>query len=85
MGSAETNLTSSPFSSNNPDKLNPLENDMISNALRLAGRGSDPRDLWLSSDNTEAGQDEIDESDSDPESSPSTFCGGRGRGGDGSE
>ncbi|BAS74441.1 Os01g0759550 [Oryza sativa Japonica Group] len=48
MGSPDTNLISFPLSSNSPDKLNPFENDMISNALRLAGRGSDPRTLWLS-------------------------------------
>lgn len=79
MGSLEMNLTSSPFSSNSPDKLNPLENEMISKALRLAGRGSGPRTLWRSSNEDVAGQDTTDESDSDPESSPSAAsCGGGG-------
>ena len=82
IGSLEMNLTSSPFSSNSPDKLNPLENDMMSNALRLAGRGSGPRSLWRSSNDDVAGQDTTDASDSDPESSPSTSCGdGDGGGG----
>lgn len=83
MGCAETNLTSLPRSSNNPDKLNPLENDMISNAFRLTGRVRDPRGRLLSSDDNVAGQDATDESDSHPESSPSSSCCGGGGGGGG--
>uniref|UniRef100_A0A0A9CW75 Uncharacterized protein n=1 Tax=Arundo donax TaxID=35708 RepID=A0A0A9CW75_ARUDO len=81
MGCAETNLTSLPRSSNNPDKLNPIENDMISNAFRLTGRVRDPTGRLLSSDDNVAGQDATDESDSHPDSSSSFFGGGSGGGG----
>uniref|UniRef100_A0A0A9EX68 Uncharacterized protein n=1 Tax=Arundo donax TaxID=35708 RepID=A0A0A9EX68_ARUDO len=78
MGCAETNRTSLPRSSNKPDKLNPLENDMISNAFRLTGRVRDPMGRLLSSDDNVAGQDATDESDSHPDSSPSSSCCGGG-------
>lgn len=55
-GALDTNLASSPPSSNNPERSNPGENEIISNAFKLAGLGSEVTFLLVSI---------ISESDSD--------------------